>query len=48
MGPGIDGRAGMPGVFDGLPMDAKPAQLELTHVESYGDGAVWLRYDVCR
>ena len=48
MGPGIDGRSGMPGVFDGLPMDAEPAQLKLTHVESYGDGAVWLRYDVGR
>lgn len=46
IGPGIDGREGMPGVFDGLAMGAEPVQLQLSHVESYGDGAVWLRYKV--
>lgn len=43
-GPAIDGREGMPGVFDGLSSDAEPIQLELTHVEQYPDGAVWMRY----
>ena len=46
IGPGIDGRKGMPGVFDGLPMEKDPTPLKLTHVESYEDGAVWLRYKV--
>lgn len=32
--------------FDGLPMDREPLQLELKSVQSYGDGAVWIRYNV--
>lgn len=44
MGPAIDGREGMPGVFDGLPADAEPIQLNLKSVEQYPDGAVWMRY----
>ncbi len=46
LGPGIDARAGMASTFDGLPQERKPFQLKLTHVESYDDGAVWIRYDV--
>ena len=48
IGPGIDARAGMASTFDGLPQDREPFQLKLKHVESYGDGAVWIRYDVIR
>ncbi len=48
IGPGIDARGGMASTFDGLPMDREPFQLKLTHVESYDDGAVWIRYDVIR
>ena len=44
IGPGIDGRTGMPGVFDGLPNDKEPTVMQLTGVSSYDDGAVWLRY----
>ena len=43
-GPAIDGREGMPGVFDGLPKDAEPVQLHLKSVEQYPDGAIWIRY----
>lgn len=46
LGPGIDGRGGMAATFDGLPMDREPVQLKLKHVESYDDGAIWIRYDV--
>lgn len=48
IGPGIDGRAGMAATIDGLPADREPVQLKLKHVESYDDGAVWLRYDVIK
>ena len=48
IGPGIDARAGMASTFDGLPMDREPFQLKLKHVESYDDGAVWIRYDVIK
>lgn len=44
LGPGIDGRHGMTSTFDGLPMDREPVNLKLTSVQSYADGAVWLRY----
>ena len=43
-GPGIDGRGGMKTAFDGLPMDREPFQLKLKSVESFDDGAVWMRY----
>lgn len=46
IGPGIDARGGMASTFDGLPMDREPFQLALKSVQSYGDGAVWIRYDV--
>lgn len=46
IGPGIDARGGMASTFDGLPMDREPFQLELKSVQSYGDGAVWIRYNV--
>lgn len=46
LAPGIDARRGMAATFDGLPMETEPFQLELKHVEQYGDGAVWLRYNV--
>lgn len=46
IGPGIDARGGMASTFDGLPHDREPFQLKLKHVESYDDGAVWIRYDV--
>lgn len=46
IGLGIDGREGMPAVFDGRPQGSKPIALKLKSVQSYDDGAVWLRYDV--
>ena len=46
IGAGIDGRAGMQSVFDGLPMERGVTPLKLTSVQQYGSGAVWLRYDV--
>ena len=46
LGPGIDARTGMASTFDGLPQEREPFQLKLTHVESYDDGAIWIRYDV--
>ncbi len=41
--PGIDGRAGMTAVFDGLDADTRPTQLHLTSVQQMGE-TVWLRY----
>ncbi len=46
IGAGIDGRAGMPAVFDGLPMERSVTPLYLKSVQQYGSGAVWLRYAV--
>ena len=46
IGLGIDGREGMPGVFDGLAMDKEPTALEFKDVKTYEDGAVWLRYSI--
>lgn len=43
---GIDGRGGMPAVFDGLPMERAVTPLHLTGVQSYPSGAVLLRYQV--
>lgn len=42
----LDACGGMASAFDGLPMDREPFQLELMSVQSYGDGAVWIRYNV--
>lgn len=44
IGLGVDGRKGMPGVFDGFPMEKTPTPLKLKDVKSYENGAVWLRY----
>lgn len=44
IGAGIDGRAGMPSVFDGLPLSHPLIHLELAHVQKLDSGAVWLRY----
>lgn len=46
IGAGIDGRGGMPAVFDGLPKDTAVTPLKLSQVRSYESGAVWLRYTV--
>ena len=46
IGAGIDGRGGMQSVFDGLPMERGVTPLNLTSVQQYGSGAVWLRYNV--
>lgn len=43
--PGIDGRAGMTAVFDGLtPPEREPVKLNLLSVERLGQ-TVWMRYD---
>lgn len=45
IGPGIDGREGMPGVFDGLAPNAPVTHLKLISCEpSSESGAIWLRY----
>lgn len=44
IGPGADGRSTEPSLFDGRPADRKPVPLKLKGVQSYDDGAVWLRY----
>ena len=45
---GIDGRAGMAAVFDGLPMDTPTTLLTLKSVEQVSENSVWLRYAVGR
>ncbi|WP_270303723.1 RibD family protein [Baileyella intestinalis] len=45
IGPGIDGRAEMPSVFEGR-KETEPLPLKLTEIKSYDDGAVLLRYRV--
>lgn len=44
IGAGIDGRKDMPSVFDGREMDYPLTKLDLTDVEKFDSGAVWLRY----
>ena len=44
IGAGADGRTGQPSLFDGRPESGRPIALQLKDVESYEDGAVWLRY----
>lgn len=44
IGLGIDGRKGMPAVFDGFPMEKTPTPLKLKEAKTYQNGAVWLRY----
>ena len=46
IGAGIDGRKGMPAVFDNLPGDHPVSPLRLTDVQRFDSGAVWLRYSV--
>lgn len=43
VGPGVDGRMGQPAVFDGRQSD-QPLPLKLKSVQSFDDGAVYLRY----
>lgn len=45
IGPGIDGRAEMPSVFEGR-KESEPLPLKLTDVKTYDDGAVLIRYNV--
>ncbi len=43
--PGIDGRAGMAAVFDGITPSSRPAtKLRLQSVAQPGGGVVWMRY----
>ncbi len=44
IGAGADGRTGQPSLFDSRPKNSNPIALQLKDVESYEDGAVWLRY----
>ena len=44
IGPGIDGRKLMPGVFDGFNMKHPITQLKFKEVKTFEDGAVWIRY----
>lgn len=44
IGAGVDGRTGQPSLFDDRPESGRPIALQLKDVESYEDGAVWLRY----
>lgn len=44
IGAGIDGRGGMPAVFDGLAMEHDVIALKLLDVQKFDSGAVWLRY----
>ena len=46
VGAGIDGRGGMAAVFDGLPENRPVTPLQLSSVQSFDSGAVWLRYAV--
>lgn len=46
IGLGIDGRKGMPTVFDGFSIDKKTIPLKLKGVKIFENGAVWLRYFV--
>lgn len=44
IGAGIDGRGGMPAVFDGLPMDHPVTLLKLESAKTYPDGSVVISY----
>ena len=46
IGSGIDGRGGMPAVFDGLDRDHDVTGLKLMDVQKFDSDAVWLRYRV--
>ena len=44
VGAGIDGRGGMPAVFDGLAMEHDVTALKLLDVKKFDSDAVWIRY----
>ena len=44
VGAGIDGRGGMPAVFDGLAMQHDVTRLKLIDVKKFDSDAVWIRY----
>lgn len=44
VGAGIDGRGGMPAVFDGLAMEHDVTRLKLIDVKKFNSDAVWIRY----
>lgn len=44
IGAGIDGRGGMPVVFDGLAMQHDVTRLKLIDVKKFDSDAVWIRY----
>lgn len=44
VGAGIDGRGGMPTVFDGLNMNHDVTKLKLIDVRKFDSNAVWIRY----
>ncbi len=46
IGAGIDGRAGMGAVFDGLPLHRSVTPLRLEKAEALDSGAVWIRYRI--
>lgn len=49
LAPGIDGRHGIPAVFDGIKRsDRKAVPLKLNSVEQLEHGALWIRYEVVR
>ena len=48
IGPGIDGRKGMPAVFDGFDMEHPVTKLKLEECKSFNSGAVWLRYSLIK
>ncbi len=45
IGAGIDGRGGMPAVFDGLDMNHDVTSLKLKDVKRFDSDAVWIRYN---
>lgn len=49
LAPGIDGRQGVPAVFDGIsPGKSTAVPLKLKSVEQFASGTLWIRYDVDR
>ena len=48
IGPGIDGRKGMPAVFDRFDMEHPVTKLKLEECKSFNSGAVWLRYSLIK
>jgi 2,5-diamino-6-(ribosylamino)-4(3H)-pyrimidinone 5'-phosphate reductase len=49
IGPGIDGRHGLPTVFDGMDASNKKAvSLRIKAVEQRENDVLWIRYEVVR